>query len=394
MKRRVIPVLLLLVLLMQVCPASGAESEILLPVTYANTLDADPLHYEVSYQEHVFSGDPKIYNHTLARMSLGMALSAFHSYEESKAPEENIIRFLTEAGFSNLRSEEYEDLTSSDSIGSMIGCKKMGGRTLVAVALRGGGYQGEWVGNMEVGSPEDPQIFRHAGFQRAMKKAAERVRRYVSSLEGPVTFWIAGYSRAAAVSNLLAAELLDTGVADKEHLFAYTFATPAGSRTGNETEERYRGIWNIIKAFDPVPRVPLQEWGFTRYGQTRILTCQEADADFDRLRDRAVEWVKEHFGTDWLSNSYINYVLRMLLQTLYTMVPDAEEYVRDYQETIQKAFRESNDILAVLEEVFKLYNAQAENPSMISMSEFVTEQAWQGLLQWAGKGNIDLNNHS
>ncbi len=391
MKKRMMSLLMILMILAQVLPAFGAETAVLLPVTFFNMESTDILHYEVEYREDVFSGDPGVYNHDLARMSLGMALSAFHSYEEGKTPFGNIDLFLRTAGFSDLRDAGYDELNSSDSIGSMIGSKKLGDRTLVAVALRGGGYQMEWVGNMDVGSPEDEQMLRHAGFQRAMETVLGRVREYTASLDGPVTFWIAGYSRSAAVSNLLAAELLNTGLADQQHLYAYTFATPAPSRMGNETDERYRGIWNIVKAFDPVPRVPLQEWGFTRYGHTRYLTCSEADADFEELRAKAWEWDYEHFGGEWFADSYVNYVLRVLLQTLYTMVPDAETYVREFQTAMQNTFRESDDPLAAMDELFRLYNAQAENPSMGSLADFMTEQAWQGLLQWAGSGHIDMD---
>ena len=122
---------------------------------------------------------------------------------------------------------------SRDTIATIIGSKKLGTYTLVAVAVSGGNYQMEWLSNFEVGQ-EGAKITAHKGFTEAAQKVKARITAYLAETEGPYILWLAGYSRAAAVSNMTAALLLQEGTAQRDHLFAYTFATPANSRAGGE----------------------------------------------------------------------------------------------------------------------------------------------------------------
>lgn len=97
--------------------------------------------------------------------------------------------------------------------------------TLIALATRGGGYEAEWAGNFTIGMSG-----RHEGFS----KAVEEVKRYLSTyveahkteFTGPVKIWMAGYSRAAATVNMVAADLTKAGKInglslDKQNIYAY-----------------------------------------------------------------------------------------------------------------------------------------------------------------------------
>lgn len=77
-----------------------------------------------------------------------------------------------------------------------------------------------------------------------------------------------GYSRSAATCTL-AAELLDA-MTNKpyDHLYAYTFATPAGT----QQPKAVKGLYNIIYGEDLVPRVALEAWGFGRNGTNLFFT--------------------------------------------------------------------------------------------------------------------------
>ena len=68
-----------------------------------------------------------------------------------------------------------------------------------------------------------------------------------------IKVWISGYSRAAAVSNVTAGTLVNTGFLPKEDVYAYTFATPAAIL--EPPKEGYENIFNIIDPADLVPQV-------------------------------------------------------------------------------------------------------------------------------------------
>ena len=68
-----------------------------------------------------------------------------------------------------------------------------------------------------------------------------------------IKVWISGYSRAAAVSNVTAGTLVNTGFLPKEDVYTYTFATPAAIL--EPPKEGYENIFNIIDPADLVPQV-------------------------------------------------------------------------------------------------------------------------------------------
>ena len=106
------------------------------------------------------------------------------------------------------------------------------------VAVRGGGYQAEWAGNFNVG----PGSGKHDGFSRAEIQVRNGLEEYLNDnadkLEDRMKVWICGYSRAAATSNLLAADL-DNGAINginKKNVYAFCFECPystgeAGTRS-------------------------------------------------------------------------------------------------------------------------------------------------------------------
>ena len=88
-----------------------------------------------------------------------------------------------------------------------------------------------------------------------------------------IKVWISGYSRAAAVSNVTAGTLVNTGFLHKEDVYAYTFATPAAIL--EPPKEGYENIFNIIDPADLAPQVMPAEWGYGRYGADLFLPVQE-----------------------------------------------------------------------------------------------------------------------
>ena len=80
---------------------------------------------------------------------------------------------------------------------------------LIVIAVRGGGYEKEWAGNFAITGQDD----HHDGFDIASSKVKTALFMYMNNQKifGNVKIWITGYSRAAAVANLVAADL-DNGI--------------------------------------------------------------------------------------------------------------------------------------------------------------------------------------
>lgn len=247
------------------------------------------------YNDDYFSLNPTQYHESLATMSLCLAMSGFGSNYEGAGgnkyadKDRNVRDLLTriqfggaeKQGTGGLKDGEaivtnswYSKKPQSDSIGVAFGNKKIGDYTVIAVVVRGAGYESEWAGNFTIGDSG-----QHYGFNYAKEQVLDSLKEYVrgEEIQGSVKFWVVGYSRAAATANLVAAEL-DNGYSingvtfGNEDIYAYCFETPQGTTTDYQPNSaKYKNIWNVINKSDPVPKVAMSDLGFRRYGQDHIL---------------------------------------------------------------------------------------------------------------------------
>ena len=233
----------------------------------------------LEFQQAWFAEDAHAYQHGLCRLSLAMAMAAFRGDHQN--PDAPIRRFFRDLQFSEPEVEEYA-IKTQDTIGTAIAHRMIGAGEeafpLVAIAVCGGNYGDEWVSNFDLGEEA-----LHRGFAQSAGKAVERAKAYVAEngLQNP-RFWISGYSRGAAVSNLTSAFLSQEGLAPDEWIFAYTFATPRtvrGEQAGSHSQ-----IFNLVNVADLVPQVPPQAWGYDWFGRTLYLpTSLAQDPDYESL---------------------------------------------------------------------------------------------------------------
>lgn len=280
----------------------------------------------VPYSDELFAVPATDYHHMLAQASLGLAFSNYR--EREREPEEQgseLIDFLTRIGFTDIQSDQYDVDTTSDTVASMIARKEtvIDGKpcTIIAVSICGAGYDNEWLSNFAF-SEED----RHSGFDKAADKVLGRILLYLFNhpSEHEIKLWISGYSRAAAIANLLGQKLSNEKICPVEDLFVYTFATP--NTATNPGQWPCPSIFNIVGAFDPVPTVPPAEWGYTRYGTTLYLPAQEVDSDYT-LKRYAVEPIyKELTSISFWNDPGCNWILQKLMQILYSNITSAELY--------------------------------------------------------------------
>lgn len=284
------------------------------------------------------NGDPTLYNPHLATMSMVLAMAGFYSSVGNDGTltkgsdrkytykSQNIEKLFADIGI------ESEDIFISDSntvkpltdsIGVAIGQKEIGsdGEILVAIAVRGSGYESEWYGNTTVGLSGE-----HEGFAIAANQVFEHVQNYIEEygltearLEGKLKFWIAGYSRAGATSNLTAKRLIEeycsgSSPADSNQVYAYCFEAPKGGMNSELelSEEKYFSIHNCINKVDIVPLVAPEEMGFIRYGVDHYVPGQaEAGAvtadtevwSFVRSQPWASKYKTWYDNTSWTVGS-------------------------------------------------------------------------------------------
>lgn len=223
------------------------------------------------------------YDPRLATMSLNLELAAWSSIQEKNylLKNRNAKNLLEEIGFEKFKTNQhFQERPSTDSIGAVIAQKKLTVKeedyTLIALAIRGGGYEAEWASNLTLGRSGE-----HQGFREASEKALTFLDQYLKEhkVTGKVKLWINGYSRAAAVTNLTAGALnkgrkLASGELKAEDMYAFCFEAPAGTLKGTGNREgRHDNIVNVINVNDVVTKVgpEVYPFEFTRYGQDSSL---------------------------------------------------------------------------------------------------------------------------
>ena len=246
--------------------------------SYAKTDSTEDGSLSYFYEDTYFNKSSYIYNKMLSKMSLSMAMSAFGSlnydYSNKSINLKTLLNQMHFNGFDVMTT--YTMKPTTDSIAAGVANKKIkvNGEDiiLIALAVRGAGYEAEWTSNLTVGKDGD-----HSGFEKAKNDVREFLINYIkeNQIGGKVKFWITGFSRAAATSNLLAASVIDNPISNldysSEDVYGYTFETPAGTTDSNHSADKYSGIFNIVNRNDVVPRVAPRQWGFYRYGQDLYL---------------------------------------------------------------------------------------------------------------------------
>ena len=287
-------------------------------------------HWNFPYDDSLFDLPDNQYNHKFAQMSLGMTVAAFRaSYLENPDQDANIRDYFKKIGFTDLEDISYRSKPTTSSIASAIAHKKMNGYTVIAVAVCGQGYEKEWCSNLNIGTGDI-----HLGFNSAAKLVEARLDKYIEKYElsGDLVIWTSGFSRAAAVSNVLAADLTDTGRFSK--VFAYSFATPATNRDSRY----YDNIFCIIGKDDPVPMIPFIDWGYSQYGLQLYLNSPEANSTYTKHLPEAEAVYEQILGRKLAANPELTLQMRTLFTYLHALVPDPETYVEKLQPYVMAYF--------------------------------------------------------
>ena len=292
----------------------------------------------VDFVDYPFWRPATQFDGNLAALSLVMAGCANRAVgflgvpAEDFDPSLNVVHFFTDAGFTDIRRDDYSKVPTMFTVSTAMGHREMTHEgeepfTLIAIGVCGEGYKNEWESNMTAGNGEI-----HEGFQSAAQLVIDRLAGYIATrgIQGRVKVWISGFSRAAAVSNVVAGTLVNTGFLPKEDVYAYTFATPAAIR--NPPQEGYENIFNIINPADLVPQVMPAEWGYGRYGTDLFLPVQEFSS-FGGYIESIIRnsTNKEKYNVEYNYSPMLTLRLRLLMSLVLELTEDVENYNARFQ---------------------------------------------------------------
>lgn len=249
------------------------------------------------YSDGYFT-DPATYDDHLSSMSMALAMAAMNKNADGTASADaaadpacetyhnkfaHVKQLLSDIGCADDSihvSESYLKKPTKDSIGVAVASKRITvhgkERVLVPVAVRGAGYEREWVGNVTVGETGEA-----VGFASAADQVVSEVKAYLTdhgleeeAAQGKVSFWVVGYSRGGAVANLAAKRLVDAygaagggaAGAGGNQVFAYCFEAPQGGAADLNDADAYACIHNVVNACDVVPLAVPTQMGLCRYG--------------------------------------------------------------------------------------------------------------------------------
>ncbi len=254
-----------------------------------------------------------------ALYDLGFDKVETESYRYRSEVVDEVLDVMTQQSDGVAYALAHKDLGESDGVR----------RELIAVSVRGS-YGSEWLSNFNLGEGEaaaaaealaDERSHDHTGYQIAALDILAHLDEWVDEAESrgsEVSILLTGHSRGGAVAGLLASMLDDRAAAragagvgtdasgadagatatdgadvaadatatdaaaSAPRVFAYTFASPRTTLNTRSNDARYGNIFNIVNPADMVTSVPLESWGYVRYGVDKPLPAVD-DAGFSEL---------------------------------------------------------------------------------------------------------------
>ena len=207
-------------LLLTACqqPKQDKEVEETAATSLEGTINKDETYQlEFTFKSEDFKEPSNAYNKDLSVLSYGFTLAT--------TTKEATTQFYTLLGFDNLVTHDLDKEITEDTFGYAIGHKNTGKTDYVVLSTRCLEYAREWANNFEMGSEGN-----HVGFERRAKevKAAldEYLKPYLKNNAKNTKVFLTGYSRGAAISNMVAHYLNEDILSEKttlskDNLYAY-----------------------------------------------------------------------------------------------------------------------------------------------------------------------------
>lgn len=311
------------------------------PVSGLFTREPEPIPTVIDWDESQFGKEPTTtYNHSIARIACLLSEVSYLNVRPAFSDARSQTLLLM--GIDRDDIEYHYNLDYNDPMWGYDQCaftlaKKeinsaKGKKTLVFVIIRGTPAEAsEWISNFDIGNSTENGDILHRGFLKTSLQIETALLSYLIAHKIQLSeayFLITGHSRGGAVSNMLAANLVNNAHFRAENLYVYTFAAPNVTTDENAQNERYNFIWNIINAEDVVPSVPLSRdrWKYHKYGH--VLTLANAwntDAKnyyenlYPRMNKYYVDFLKRNYAP-FKIGPFIPIQITRFLTVLYSSV--------------------------------------------------------------------------
>lgn len=216
---------------------------------------------------------------------------------------------LKDLGFDDVKFIELANLgweNDKNDVGAIVLAHKTiatekGNKDIFINVIRGTQNSGEWTSDLDVGSTSQdyerqtgPHPYwmnknHHKGFDVFSNRISEQIDKYIaqhSSQNSEKSILITGHSRGAAAANILG-QMYE----DRQNIkpYTYAFSCPLTTLQPKNKAQSYKTIFNFCEKNDLVGHVPLQHWGFTRYGNDII-----GDSFADGVYKKTIEEMMNH----------------------------------------------------------------------------------------------------
>lgn len=323
MNRKIISVLLSVIIpiggmLMLTSCETQKQNITLKLITTPLTADGDvtPYTYTIDWDDNDFDTTPSQFNPSIARTALVLSSTAYE-YEYA-------LDNLDTLGFEHKAKFNFSDNYDKNAVGLILASRQIADTTLVSVIMRGT-YLKEWYSNFDIGQ-DIISTKTHNGFDTAAQYALDKIDMYLVNYgidRDNTKFLITGHSRGAAVANLVSKSLIDTYGA--ENIYAYTFATPNTTTSDNAQNALYSGIFNFVNPEDFIAYIPLESWGFTKYGTTITFPTADSDDNYEEKLSKIAQYYEQYKGRPFVSFGGTD-KLNEFLETASTLAPTVKDY--------------------------------------------------------------------
>ncbi len=201
--------------------------------------------FDVSLEGCAKRTNATVYNPQLAHMLIAMCNSVFNQTDMKET--------FNSFGFKD--QDKNYSMDNGIYLGYGMAKKKLSnGKTQILIVARGSTDIQEWASNLD--ARIDITTGQHVGFSDAAKALYDRMKTFLGTSDFSNTqFIITGFSRGAAIANILAGRLVDEHV-NQSQIYAYTFACPDIGIVSSNKARSYTCIYNIADANDFVSWTP------------------------------------------------------------------------------------------------------------------------------------------
>lgn len=339
--------------------------------------------YTIQWDNNVFATHPAVFSPTIARTAMVLSASAYDS--------DLVMQNLETLDFSQKAKFNYQSDYKDELVGVAIASKQINDTCIVLVVLRGT-YEQEWYSNFDIGD-DVKSTLTHKGFYNASQFVLQKIKMYMENYsidKENVRFVVTGHSRGAAIANLTSAALIDKYSSDK--VYAYTFATPNTTTDTNVGAQKYSGIFNFVNPQDFICHIPLEQWGFSKYGTTINFNT---DSTNSKAMSDSVSAYYQKYTNSTLKSFDDTKSITSFLNSAYELAPTVDDYYNKKYE-ISGLTLSLYDYMMTVSYLLNNENVIANGLIMLGSDASVFEPITSFLLSGMGAGDslsqLDYNN--